>query len=186
MNTEMSQKENLLYRTLLALALIVLAAALRIAPHPWNFAPVGAMALFSGAVLKDRRLAFLFPLVALFAGDAFIGFHKLIPVVYASFLINVAIGLWLRDRRTIARISLATFLGAIQFFFVTNFAVWQFLGGFPHTATGLVACYLAGIPFFWNTLAGDAFYAALFFGGFALAEHIFPALGARALDAARH
>jgi hypothetical protein len=123
MNAEMSQKENLLYRTLLAFALIVLAATLRIAPHPWNFTPVGAMALFSGAVLRDRRLAFIFPLVALFAGDVFIGFHKLIPVVYASFLLNVAIGLWLRDRRTVVPITLATLLGAIQFFIVTNFAV---------------------------------------------------------------
>jgi hypothetical protein len=176
MNGEISQKENLLYRTLLALALIVLATALRIAPHPWNFTPVGAMALFSGAVLRDRRLAFFFPLLALFAGDLFVGFHKLIPVVYASFLVNVAIGLWLRDRRTIGRISLATLLGAIQFFFVTNFAVWQFLGGFPHTAAGLVACYIAGIPLFWNTLGGDAVYATLLFGGFALAERVFPAL----------
>jgi hypothetical protein len=176
MNTEMSQKENLLYRTLLALALILLAAALRIAPHPWNFTPVGAMALFSGAVLRDRRLAFFFPLLALFLGDIFIGFHKLMFVVYASFLVNVAIGLWLRDRHTIARITLATLLGAIQFFIVTNFAVWQFLSGFPHTASGLIACYLAGIPFFWNTLAGDAFYATLLFGGFALAERLFPSL----------
>src|SRR5258706_4708548 len=69
MNTKMSQKENLLYRTLFALALIVLAAALRIAPHPWNFTPVGAMALFAGAMLRDPRLAFVFPLFALFAGD---------------------------------------------------------------------------------------------------------------------
>src|SRR5437879_7014908 len=144
MNAEISQKENLLYRTVLALALILLAAALRIAPHPWNFTPVGAMALFSGAVLKDRRLAFLFPLVALFAGDLFIGFHKLIPIVYASFLINVAIGLWLRDRRTVARISLATFLGAIQFFLVTNFAVWWLLTSYPQPTSGLAACYLAG------------------------------------------
>jgi hypothetical protein len=174
MNAEISQKENLLCRTLLALALIVLAAALRIAPHPWNFTPVGAIALFSGALLKDRRLAFLFPLFALFLGDVFIGFHKLIPIVYASFLINVAIGLWLRDRRTVARISLATLLGATQFFLITNFAVWQFLSGFPHTASGLVACYLAGIPFFWNTLAGDALYAALLFGSYALAERFFP------------
>src|SRR6266852_1190095 len=121
-NAPISQKEILLYRT--ALSLIVLAAALRIAPHPWNFTPVGAMALFSGAVLKDRRLAFLFPLLALFAGDLFIGFHKLIPFVYASFLVSVAIGLWLRSRRTVGRISLATLLGAIQFFLVTNFAVW--------------------------------------------------------------
>src|SRR5712692_6157405 len=151
-NAPISQKEILLYRTLLALALIVLAAALRIAPHPWNFTPVGAMALFSGAVLKDRRLAFLFPLLALFVGDIFIGFHKLIPIVYTSFLINVAIGLWLRDRRTPARIGLATLLGAEQFFLVTNFAVWQALGSYPHNASGLIACYIAGLPFFWNTL----------------------------------
>jgi hypothetical protein len=181
MNHEISQKENLFYRTLLALALILLAAALRIAPHPWNFTPVGAMALFSGAVLRDRRLAFLFPLLALFLGDIFVGFHKLVPLVYASFLINVAIGLWLRDRRALARISLATLLAALQFFLVTNFAVWQLLGSFPHTASGLVACYVAGIPFFWNTLAGDALYATLLFGSFALAERLFPALRQPAL-----
>ena len=176
MNTELSQKENLFCRTLLVLVLIVLAAALRIAPHPWNFTPIGAMALFSGAVLRDRRLAFLFPLVALFAGDAFIGFHKLIPVVYASFLVNVAIGLWLRDRRTIGRISLTTLSGAIQFFLVTNFGIWWLLTSFPKSAAGLAACYLAGIPLFWNTLGGDALYTALLFGGFALAEHRFPSM----------
>jgi hypothetical protein len=176
MTTEISKKENLVYRALLAIALIVLAGALRIAPHPWNFTPVGAMALFAGATLKNRRLAFLFPLLALFVGDIFIGFHKLIPIVYASFLINVAIGLWLRDRRTVARISLATLLGAVQFFLITNFAVWQFLGGYPHTASGLIGCYIAGVPFFWNTLAGDALYTALLFGSFAFAERFVPAL----------
>jgi hypothetical protein len=176
MNIEISQKENLLYRTLLALALIVLAAALRIAPHPWNFTPVGAMALFSGAVLRDRRLAFLFPLLALFVGDIFIGFHKLMFVVYASFLVSVAIGLWLRDRRTFARISLATLLGSAQFFLITNFGVWWLLNSFPKSAAGLAACYLAGLPFFWNTLAGDTLYVAIFFLGYGLAESTFPAL----------
>jgi hypothetical protein len=183
MNAEISEKENLFYRTVLALVIIFVAAAVRIAPHPWNFAPVGAMALFSGAAVRDRRLAFFFPLCSLFAGDIFVGFHKLMFVVYASFLVSVAIGLWLRDRRSPLRITIATLLGAIQFFLVTNFAVWQFLGGFPHTASGLVSCYVAGIPFFWNTLAGDAFYAALFFGGFALAERLFPAFRERSRQA---
>jgi hypothetical protein len=175
-NTEMSKNENLLYRMLLALVIIAIAAALRIAPHPWNFTPVGAMALFSGAILKDRRLAFLVPVAALFAGDVFIGLYayKLMLVVYASFLVSVAIGFWLRDRRTIARISAATLAGAIQFFLVTNFAVWATSLSYPRTGAGLMACYVAGIPFFWNTLAGDAAYAALFFAGFALAEHLFP------------
>jgi hypothetical protein len=185
MNTQLSQKENLLYRTLLALAIVALAAALRIAPHPWNFTPVGAMALFSGAVIRDRRLALIFPLLALFAGDIFIGLHKLMPVVYSSYLISVALGFWLRDRRTVARISVATLLGAIQFFIVTNFAVWAVGLSYPRNTAGLVACYVAGIPFFWNTLAGDTAYAVLFFGSFALAERLFPAFREPVLDAAR-
>ena len=184
MNTPLSQKENLLYRTLLALAMVALVAALRIAPHPWNFTPVGAMALFSGAVIRDRRLALLFPLLALFAGDIFIGLYKLMPIVYASFLVSVAIGFWLRDRRTVARITAATLVGAIQFFLVTNFAVWASDLFYPHTRAGLLACYVAGIPFFWNTLAGDAAYAFLLFGGFALAERLLPTLREPAFDAA--
>ena len=185
MNAEISPKENLLYRTLLALAMIAIAAALRIAPHPWNFTPIGATALFSGAVLKDRRLAFLFPMLALFAGDVFIGFHKLIPVVYASFLLSVAIGFWLRGCRTVARISLATVLGAVQFFIVVDLGVWAFGSTYPHTRQGLLACYVAAIPFLWNMLASDALYGALLFGGYALAERFVPALREPALDAVR-
>jgi hypothetical protein len=121
-------------------------------------------------------LAFVFPLLALFVGDIFVGFYKIMPLVYASFLLSVLIGRWLQNRRTPARITLATLLGAIQFFLVTNFAVWQFLGTYPHTPSGLLSCYVAGIPFFWNTLTGDAFYVLVFFGSFALAERLFPAL----------
>jgi hypothetical protein len=176
MNGQISLKENLLYRTLLALAMIAIAAALRIAPHPWNFTPIGATALFSGAAVKDRRLAFLFPMLALFAGDVFLGFHRLMPVVYASFLLSVAIGLWLRDRRTVARISLATVLGAVQFFIIVDLGVWALGSTYPHTREGLLACYVAAIPFLWNMLASDALYAALLFGGYALAERLVPAL----------
>jgi hypothetical protein len=176
MNSNTLQKESLIVRTVVILAMIVLAAVLRILPHPWNFTPVGAMALFAGAVIKDRRVAFLFPLVALFVGDIFVGFHKLMPLVYASFLIDVALGYAIRNHRTVARIGGITLLGAIQFFLVTNFGVWALLEGFPKTAAGLTACYIAGLPLLLNTLAGDAFYATLFFGAFALAEHLFPIL----------
>jgi hypothetical protein len=176
----MFQEKSFVYafvlRAILAAIMIVLAAVLRIIPHPWNFTPVGAMALFAGAMFRDRRVAFLFPLVALFAGDLFVGLHRLIPVVYASFLLSVLIGTWLANRRSISRIGGAVFLGALQFFLVTNFAVWQLFGTYPHTPAGLAACYIAGLPLFGNTLAGDAIYATLFFGSFALAEHLFPTL----------
>jgi len=175
MNNE-SSRHNLFYRLLLALVIIAIAGGLRIAPHPWNFTPVGAMALFSGAILKDRRLAIAFPLLALFAGDLFVGFYKpgVMAIVYASFLLSVLIGRRLQGRRIVLRIAGATLLGSIQFFLATNFAVWWLLNSYPKTAAGLASCYLAGLPFFGNTLAGDFLYAAVFFGAFAVAERFVP------------
>ncbi|HXM99374.1 MAG TPA: DUF6580 family putative transport protein [Candidatus Dormibacteraeota bacterium] len=169
-------KPNLNLRVVVVFAFILVGAALRVAPHPWNFTPIGAMALFAGAMIRDRRVAFVIPLVTLFAGDIVIGFHKLIPFVYVSFLVSVLIGGFLRNHTSPFRVAGATLLGAVQFFLVTNFAVWALLGTYPRTATGLAACYAAGIPYFWNTLAGDALYAACLFGGFALVEHFVPAL----------
>jgi hypothetical protein len=190
---EKSEKEAVLLRTILIFAMIVLAAALRLAPHPWNFTPVGAIALFSGAMVRDRRLAFLFPVLVMFVTDLIIGFNKLSPLVYASFLLSVLIGRAVvgarfsasqsqpepsaRSRkRAVPRIAGAIFLGALQFFLITNFGVWAFLDSYPRTGTGLAACYIAGLPLFWNTLAGDAVYATVLFGGFFLAERLAPRL----------
>src|SRR6202049_4657270 len=167
-----SEKHDFMVRTILVFAVIVFAAALRLAPHPWNFTPVGAIALFSGAMVRDRRLAFLFPLLVMFATDAIVGFNKLSPLVYASFLISVLIGRFLNQKRSILRIGGATLLGALQFFIITNFGVWAFLNSYPRTGAGLLTCYIAGVPLFWNTLAGDALYATLLFGGFFLAERL--------------
>jgi hypothetical protein len=185
MSLTISDRNALLYRTILALAFIALAAILRIVPHPWNFAPIGAMALFSGAMIRDKRLALFFPLLTLIAGDVFIGFHKLIPLVYSSTLVSVVLGFLLRDHKTFGRIAGVTLFGAIQFFLVSNFGVWLLLGTFPRTTMGLVACYIAGAPLFWNTLASDVLFVTLLFGGCALAERIFPALRQEQLDSVR-
>jgi hypothetical protein len=127
-------------------------------------------------------------MLSLLAEDIFIGFHPLLGAVYASFLINVALGYWLCrakrgasfSRRRFAlplRVGAASLLGAIQFFLITNFAMWaSAIGSYPKTANGLAECYLAGLPLFWNTLAGDAFYSALLFGAMILAEQRFPRL----------
>ena len=164
-------------RAALVTMLVLAGAVLRVVPHPMNFAPIGALALFGGAYFSTKRAAVAVPLLALLAGDAFIGFHRLMLYVYASFLVSVAIGFWLRQRKSASRIGAATLAGAVQFFLVTNFAVWfTSTGSYPKNAAGLAECYLAGVPFFGNTLAGDAFYVALLFGAMALAEKRFPSL----------
>lgn len=165
-----------LARAVLIAALILFAALFRVLPHPWNFTPVGAMALFSGAAVRNRTTAFLFPLAALLAGDLFLGVHVLMPVIYGCFLLNIVIGLGLRKNRTVARLGGAVLLGAIQFFVISNLGVWWFLNSYPRTAPGLLACYEAAVPFFWNTLAGDALFSGLFFGALNLAERAYPAM----------
>lgn len=153
-------------------AIIVVAALARLVPHPLNFTPIGAMAIFGGACFADRRVALLVPLAALFLGDLSTGLHVLIPVVYGSFALNVLIARRLRTRRTAAATAAVTLAGAVQFFVVTNFACWVVF--YPHTADGLLACYVAALPYFQNTLLGDAVFVTLLFGGLAVAERAFP------------
>ena len=80
----------------------------------------------------------------------------------------------MRFRRTAVSTATVALLGSVQFFVVTNFACWLLY--YPHTAEGFAACYIAAIPFFQNTLIGDAVFATALFGGLALAERGFPVL----------
>jgi hypothetical protein len=167
-------------RILTLLTAILAAAALRLVPHPPNFTPIGAMALFSGAYLGRRgAVALVAPLGALFLSDLVLGFYSGMLTVYFSVALIVIIG-WLALRRVSPiRVGGAAIASSVLFFALTNFGMWLSSGFYPRTLAGLEACYVAAIPFFQNTVAGDLFYAAVLFGGFALLERTVPALRSR-------
>ncbi len=167
---------------------ILLAAVTRLIPHPPNFAPITAMALFGAATLTDKRLALLMPLLALFISDLCIeGMHRMgliaswgiysgMWVTYTAFLLITMMGFLVRRRKSASTIAAATFTGSVVFFVVSNFGVWLASNLYPHTLEGLLTCYTAAIPFFPNTLLGDAVYSTVLFGGFAVAERLLPVL----------
>jgi len=161
---------------MLIITMILAAAASRLIPHPPNMTAVTAMALFGGAMLADRRLAFAVPLCALFLSDLLLGFHDQMFVVYGSFALIVCFGLWLQKHGSPATIAGAAIVSSLLFFATTNFGVWALDRMYPHTLAGLIACYTAALPFLRNTLAGDLFYVLILFGGFALLERQFPKL----------
>ena len=163
-------------RILALLSAIVLAAALRLVPHPPNFTPIGAMALFSGAYLGRRALAFVAPLAAMLLSDAILGFYSGMWVTYLAVALITLLGSLALQKRTPVRIGLITVAGSAVFFAVSNFGVWALGDMYPHNLAGLATCYIAAIPFFQNTLAGDLFYATLLFGGFRIAELLVPQL----------
>ena len=166
------------------LSAITIAAVLRLVPHPPNFTPIGAMALFGGAYFGRRALAFAAPLVALALSDAILGFHSAVPFVYGSVALIVLLGWVIGARVTPVRVGGAAILSSVLFFTVTNFGTWLMSGMYPQTLAGLAACYVAAIPFFQNTLAGDLVFAALLFGGFALLERQVPSLRTGSLQPA--
>jgi len=157
-------------RMALLIGMILAAAALRLLPHPPNFEPIGALALFAGAQFEKKSWAFIIPLAAMLLSDAVIGFHSQMPVIYGAFALVVCMGFSLRQRRTLVPVMGMAFAASVLFFVVSNFGVWALDSMYPKTLAGLVTCYVAAIPFFGNTLAGSLFYTAVLFGGFALAE----------------
>ena len=165
-------------RLLALLSAIAAAAVLRLAPHPPNFTPIGAMALFSGAYLGRKWLAFVAPLGALLLSDLVLGFYHGQATVYFSVALIVMIGMMLLSRASPLRVGFAAIVSSVLFFVITNFGMWLFSGFYPRTTAGLEACFVAAIPFFQNTLTGDLFYAALLFGGFRIAELLLPRLRA--------
>lgn len=159
----------------LAMLLAAGAGVLRVIPHPWNFAPVGALGIFAGARLRWWH-ALLLTLTIRVATDGILllikGFEvapalywSFMPFVYLSLVGNVLLGRWLSRTESSLKIAGVTLLGSLQFFLLTNFGTWLMTTDmYPHTPAGLLACYVAAIPFFGGTLAGDCLYSGVLFG----------------------
>lgn len=149
--------------TLLIIGLIIVGFALRLLPHPANFAPIMALALFSGLYLP-KRLNVIIPVVAMLISDVFLGFYSL-PImfsVYGSFILATILGTWLRTHKKLGNIILATLAGSILFFITTNFCVWAFGTMYSHNVAGLMQSYYMALPFLRNSLLSDLFYVGIF------------------------
>ncbi len=175
----------------LTLAVLIFIAVLsRLLPHPPNFSPIEAVALFGGAYFAKRHWALLVPLVAMFASDLLLGVvnggiywsyfaSAGYLLVYACIALSTLLGFGLRGKVTAGRVLSYSLAGSLLFFVVTNFGVWISDSMYPKTAAGLLATYVAGVPFFQWTVLGTLFYAAVLFGGFELLRSRVPALRAQ-------
>lgn len=170
---------------LVLITMILAAAATRILPHPWNFTAVGAMCLFGGAYFRRTWQALLVPLAALFVSDLVLaatiydGLTSLrhVWMSYVLFAATVLMGVLLRGRVTFVGVTTLAIAASVMFFLVSNFHAWAVgHGGYPYTPAGLLACYVAAIPFAQNMLLANLFYSGLLFGGYELLSSRWSAL----------
>lgn len=175
----MRSNKNLL---LTLLMLIVVAALYRVIPQrPLGFAPQLAMALFAGAVIKDRKWAFALPIFSMFISDviyhflytrgltAISGFYPGQLTNYLLFAGMTVIGLFMK-RINLINIAGFSILVCVIFFLLSNFFVWNSGSGFgrPHTFEGLILCYSDGLPFLANSIVATLLFSGVLFGGWKL------------------
>ena len=181
--------KNITLRVSTITLLILFAAFSRLIPHPPNFAPIGAMALFGAAYFSKRYLAFLIPIFSMWLSDlvinnvvfghyfdhfvwAYDGFYW----TYGSFIIISLVGFVLLKKVNPQRLIISSLSASVLFFIISNFGVWASGTMYPKSINGLITCYAAGIPFFKNTLLGDLTYCAALFGVFELLQYKIPKL----------
>jgi len=146
-----------------------------ITPHPPNFAPIAAMALFGGAYFNKKSFAFAIPLIALFLTDLIIGIYSYAWIVYLSFTLIVVLGIVMLKKVSVKNVVITSLTASVSFFAITNFGVWALGTLYPKTPAGLMASYIAAIPFFQNALIGDLFFVGVMFGVYELVKHKVPA-----------
>ena len=158
----------------LAAGLVALDVVARLLPHPPNFTPIAASAVFAGMMLRNHALALAVPLAAMLLGDSLLGGYdwRVMGVVYAALALPAGLAMVARRLRTSFVIVPVVLFSSLIFFVTTNFAVWVWSGIYPLTISGLAHCYLAALPFFQNTLCGDMFWSAVLFGSWWLARRV--------------
>ncbi len=166
--------------------IIITGAFMRLLPHWPNFTPIAAMALFGGAYLGRKYMAFVIPVAAMFLSDLILGFHMDMIAVYIGFAITVLIGWSIRNNISFGSVLSRSLFASLIFFLITNFSSWLTMGLYPMNFAGLMEAYVAGlaffnngsygVSFFLNEVFGSLFYNLVFFGAFYLAQVKFPAL----------
>ena len=161
------------YLVILAV-LIALGVAGRLLPHPPNFTPMAAIALFAGFIFLKRYMAVIAVVVTMLLTDYFaFGFlsaewfaSKSMWVVYLALLFPIVFKNFLQKKLGLFRVAGAALASSTVFFIATNFAVWAFSPMYEKTLEGLVLCYTMAIPFFQNTVAGDLIWSGVIFGAY--------------------
>lgn len=156
--------------TRLFLLLLLVSVAWRILPHEWNMTPFMALALFAGARLSSLPARFLLPLAGMLVSDLVLGFHATLLWVYGDMALVVGLGVLLRRRQGPGWYAGAAVTGSLLFFAITNFAVWYATDLYSPTPAGLLASYVAGLPFLAKSLGADLFFTALFYACFMMLD----------------
>ena len=141
----------------LPICLILILSLSRLIPHPSNFTPMLAVAVFSGFYFRNFLLGVLIVIFSMFLGDLYLGFHETMFFTYISLAVAVVFGLLIK-RLKFTEILFSSLASSVCFFIITNFGAWLTLAMYEKNFSGLLQSYVMAIPFFHNTLISTFLY----------------------------
>ncbi len=161
-----------MHKTKLITALILIAFGLlgRIFINEFikipNLEIITSFSLIAGAMLGGLYV-FLVPLAIIAVSDIYFGNTSILYFTWSAFMIIGLFGWFLRNKKSFNYrfIALMTGMGifsSLFFYLYTNFGWWLLTNMYSHTWSGLIQCYIAGLPFLKNNLLGNLFFVPLF------------------------
>ena len=140
------------------------------------------MAIFAGAVIKDRKLAFILPLAAMFLSDVlfevfniapgFWGWGQLVGYGILALITVIAFRMKKINVLSVAGYSIGS---SLLFFFLSNSAFFVFdnpiYHTYPQSFTGYIATLAGGLPFLKTGIVADLVYSAVLFGTYYLVQN---------------
>ena len=142
-------------REYIIIGFVLMAVLIRLLPHPPNFTPIAAVALFGSTTFTNKWFGLLLPIIAMAISDLYLGFYSISIWVYSSFFLISLLGLYWKKIKV-----KNVLISSLIFFIITNFGVWL-MGGYPKTIEGILLCYTMAVPFFINSILGDLFFSYL-------------------------
>jgi len=135
----------------------------------WHATPLAGVALAAGFVFSNALIAASVPIVALAVGNLALPPYDslaIAAVVYAATAWPALLGttgLLGRSRPKWVAVIGGSLATSLVFFVSTNFAHWAFRSDYPHTASGLAACFAAALPFHRWMPMGDVAWTVVVF-----------------------
>ena len=153
-------------RTFTVFTLVIVAVFSRLIPHPWNLTALGSVALFAGAYLKPRSLAFVVPLCAFLITDLILGVHNTMLFTYAAVAICSLLGIRYLQKPRVVMVLGMSLASSLIFFAISNFGVWVVGDLYPLNTQGFVNCFVMAVPFIQGQVLGDLLHSAVLFGSY--------------------
>ena len=124
-----------------------------------NFTATIALIMFTSYLIRDKFLSVLVILVSQIISDLYIGIYSSMFFVYGAYVFIALLSPIIMNKLNFKSVLISSLVTPTIFYIVSNFGVWITGSTYPLSLDGLIMCYVAGIPFFDETLLSTVVFS---------------------------